>query len=562
MDKITLQTLISNIGTPAFVSDIEGTVLMKNKYMKFICKQLSASEFKRPEDLPLVFGEEKNDDVIAFSVDGLNQSGFRYKVKINSGDELFLYIFDKAVATDRMVTNVMEHIDEIVVIFNKDGVIERMNSLCDQILPFKRKDVIGKNIMQLVEKKIVDDPIMIKLIETKKKIYKDITYPNGKIISYTAIPIFGSEGNFRGGVLTGRDISRIVGLAKNAGSEDSKDIEYISVSKAIEDIKKIIARVAPSEASVFIIGESGVGKEIITRSIWSQSLRRDEPFVAINCASIPSELIESELFGYEKGAFTGANKEGKIGLIEAANGGTLFLDEIGELPLETQKKLLRVLQENSIMRIGGIEQKKVDVRFISATNKTLKELQDPAVFRQDLFYRLSVIPITVPPLRERRDDVLPICNYYIKHFNEKYNRQIKLSKEAETILINNKWLGNIRELKNVMERLVILSAQDNIYADQIERMVGLDSINSVVDIKKTTNIQDDRQDVNGNVDSKIVVNELMTIEEAHKIVEQEIIQAAVLKYGNVTRAAEAVGINASTIYRKVKSGFIQLDNKN
>ncbi|MEG0575224.1 MAG: sigma 54-interacting transcriptional regulator [Anaerovoracaceae bacterium] len=562
MDKITLQTLISNIGTPAFVSDIEGTVLMKNKYMKFICKQLSASEFKRPEDLPLVFGEEKNDDVIAFSVDGLNQSGFRYKVKINSGDELFLYIFDKAVATDRMVTNVMEHIDEIVVIFNKDGVIERMNSLCDQILPFKRKDVIGKNIMQLVEKKMVDDPIMIKLIETKKKIYKDITYPNGKIISYTAIPIFGSEGNFRGGVLTGRDISRIVGLAKNAGSEDSKDIEYISVSKAIEDIKKIIARVAPSEASVFIIGESGVGKEIITRSIWSQSLRRDEPFVAINCASIPSELIESELFGYEKGAFTGANKEGKIGLIEAANGGTLFLDEIGELPLETQKKLLRVLQENSIMRIGGIEQKKVDVRFISATNKTLKELQDPAVFRQDLFYRLSVIPITVPPLRERRDDVLPICNYYIKHFNEKYNRQIKLSKEAETILINNKWLGNIRELKNVMERLVILSAQDNIYADQIERMVGLDSINSVVDIKKTTNIQDDRQDVNGNVDSKIVVNELMTIEEAHKIVEQEIIQAAVLKYGNVTRAAEAVGINASTIYRKVKSGFIQLDNKN
>ncbi len=456
---------------------------------------------------------------------------------------------------DNLVEDMMEHIDEIIVIFDKDGFIRRMNSISDQILPFERKDIVGKNIKELVENNVVDNPIILEMIQKKEKVFRNIIYPQGKVISYTAIPRFAESGEFIGGVLTGRDVSRILNLLKASDETKDSDIEYISESKCMDRIKDIISTISDSDVSVLILGESGTGKEIIARSIWKQSCRRDKRFVAINCASISQDLVESELFGYEPGAFTGARKNGKKGLLEHADGGTIFLDEIGELSLETQKKLLRVIQEKSIIRIGGVEPIDIDVRFISATNKTIKEIKDPNIFRQDLYYRLSVIPLLIPPLRQRKDDILPITDFYIERFNKKYNRNIHLTNDAKDAIVKNNWPGNIRELKNAMERLVILSAYETIDKDHIERIIGIEYLEV---LPSQDNKDEDIENKYSEEMSSIEVNDIVSIDEAHRIVEQEIVSMAVKKYGNVTEASKVIGINPSTVYRKIKSGYIQL----
>lgn len=454
-----------------------------------------------------------------------------------------------------LVEDMMEHIDEIIVIFDKDGFIRRMNSISDQILPFLKKDIVGKNIKELVEKNVVDNPIILEMIEKKEKVFRNVIYPQGKVISYTAIPRFADSGEFIGGVLTGRDVSRILNLLKASDETKDSDIECISESKCMDRIKDIISTISDSDVSVLILGESGTGKEIIARSVWKESCRRDKRFVAINCASISQDLVESELFGYEPGAFTGARKNGKKGLLEHANGGTVFLDEIGELSLEIQKKLLRVIQEKSIIRIGGVEPVDIDVRFISATNKSISEIKDPNVFRQDLYYRLSVMPLWIPPLRERKEDILPITDFYIERFNKKYNRNIHLTNDAKDVIVKNDWLGNIRELKNAMERLVILSAYETIDKDQIERIMGIEYLEA---LPSQDNKDEDRVNKDSKEISSIEVHDIVSIDEAHRIVEQEILSMAVKKYGNITEASKAIGINPSTVYRKIKKGYIQL----
>ncbi len=451
-----------------------------------------------------------------------------------------------------LMDNMIEHIDEIVVIFDKDGFIRKMNSISDQILPFKRKCIVGKNIKELVDDNIVDDPIILEMIKSKEKVFRNVVYPQGKVILYTAIPRFNSKGEFLGGVLTGRDVSRILNLLKNSEEVKYSDIEYISESKCMDRIKDIISTISDSDVSVLILGESGTGKEIIARSVWKQSCRRNKRFVAINCASISQDLVESELFGYEPGAFTGARKDGKKGLLEYADGGTIFLDEIGELSLETQKKLLRVIQEKSIIRIGGVEPIDIDVRFISATNKTIKEIKDPNIFRQDLYYRLSVIPLWIPPLRQRKEDILPITDFYIGKFNEKYGRKISLTPSAREVIVNNDWPGNIRELKNTMERLVILSSDEKIDREEIEKIIGIEYLEAL------PSREEKKEEIEDEEMSTIEVNDIISIDEAHRIVEQAIVAMAVKKYGNVTQASKMIGINPSTVYRKIKSGYIHL----
>jgi two-component system response regulator AtoC len=254
----------------------------------------------------------------------------------------------------------------------------------------------------------------------------------------------------------------------------------VGKSKVIEDVFKIVRQIADSKSTVLIMGESGTGKELISRAIHYNSNRRNHPFVTINCAAIPETLIESELFGHEKGAFTNAI-ERKLGRFEVAHEGTLFLDEIGELSLATQAKILRFLEEKEFNRVGGSKTIKVDVRLITATNKDLAQLLKKGSFREDLYYRINVVPITVPPLRERKEDIPLLIDYFIKKFNEENNKDVRgVSKEALELMMNYEWPGNVRELENLIERVIALTPNEYIYANELPlSLINISKINGL-----------------------------------------------------------------------------------
>jgi DNA-binding NtrC family response regulator len=236
-----------------------------------------------------------------------------------------------------------------------------------------------------------------------------------------------------------------------------KDLKIIGESKAINEVLSTVARVAPTDSTILIRGESGTGKELVARAIHALSQRKNEKFIPVSCAALPETLLESELFGYEKGAFTGATKK-REGRFELADGGTLFLDEIGDIPLETQVKLLRVIESQEFERLGGKDTLKVDVRIISATNQDLEKKINEKTFREDLYYRLNVISIPIPPLRERKNDIIHLVEYFIKKSNQKCGRDIKgITQRAREILLSYDWPGNVRELENIIERGVVLS---------------------------------------------------------------------------------------------------------
>jgi len=256
---------------------------------------------------------------------------------------------------------------------------------------------------------------------------------------------------------------------KVAGFKENEVVRYrmVGVSETLDQVREAVARAAPTNATVLIIGESGAGKELVARAIHRNSLRKDEEFVQVNCAAIPEELIESELFGHEKGSFTGATEK-QIGKFELAHKGTIFLDEVGDMSLRTQAKVLRVLQEGEVERIGSQKTIQVDVRVIAATNKNLEEAIEKGDFREDLYFRLSVIPIRVPPLRERPEDIPPLIEHFLAQFSAENNiRRKTVSPEAMAVLKRHPWRGNVRELKNTIERLMIMVPQDQIAPEHL-----------------------------------------------------------------------------------------------
>ncbi len=254
----------------------------------------------------------------------------------------------------------------------------------------------------------------------------------------------------------------------------------ITKSKMMKDILKLADQFAQSDTTVLLTGETGTGKSMIAEYVHYKSQRFNQPFLTVNCGAIPRELIESELFGYEKGAFTGARSKGKIGLIEKANNGTIFLDEIAELSMDLQAKLLQVLENSSFFRVGGVEPVQVNVRFIVATNANLDEMIKNNKFRNDLYYRINVASIHLPPIRDRKEDILPLAKFFIDRFNRKFNKKVnKITKAAENILMNYHWPGNIREIRNVIERVMILKQGTTI--DESDLCQLQDQVNISID---------------------------------------------------------------------------------
>ena len=313
---------------------------------------------------------------------------------------------------------------------------------------------------------------------------------------------------------------------ENNGSE-----ELVTYNVNMIRIKDMAAKTGKTDATVIITGESGTGKEVMANLIQKNSARADAPFIKVNCAAIPESLIESEFFGYEKGTFTGANVNGKIGLFELANGGTLFLDEIGDLPLQMQSKLLRVIQEREVRKIGGEKVIPVDIRFIAATNKNLKKEMERGAFRSDLYYRLFVVPIHIPPLRQRIEDIAPMANYFIKMFNEQYKMNKVICDDAIKELEAYYWPGNVRELRNVIERMAVSGSGDQITRFQVSMCLN------------------DNAGAGDNMGPGARNQSLGALLKKYEL---EIIMKTVDECGSISAAARALQVNKSTISKKLK----------
>ncbi|HSL87702.1 MAG TPA: sigma-54 dependent transcriptional regulator, partial [Ignavibacteriaceae bacterium] len=328
-------------------------------------------------------------------------------------------------------------------------------------------------------------------------------------------------------------------LRENVKQEYSFD-NIISADGRMQDVFKLVSKVLTNDITVLIYGESGTGKELIARAIHYNGIRKDKPFVVVNCASIPRELLESELFGHEKGSFTGAHQR-KLGKFELARGGTIFLDEVGELEMLLQAKLLRVIQQKEFERVGGTELIKTDVRIISATNRDLKHAVENKEFREDLFYRLNSFPIFVPPLRSRRGDILILAEHFIKKFSEKLGKEIKgFSKRALKIFYEYNWPGNVREVENTIERCIIITESDMIDVDDLPaHLRTAENSNSV------------------EVTSPLFGDE--TIIPFEKLKEEAIRHALKVTGGNIVEAAKKLKLGRATIYRLMDK--YQIENR-
>ncbi|CAM4353288.1 sigma-54 interaction domain-containing protein [Lacicoccus alkaliphilus] len=362
-------------------------------------------------------------------------------------------------------------------ITDAEGVTLFYNKACEEIEGIKREDIIGKNVQHFVDTEVYPESITLAAIAKKERVnmFQNI---NGKLVMASATPFFDGEKQMKGIVVNSRDITSLNNLrdeleeAKHLSKNYHMELEqmkYRDIDSAViardvtmEKIIQLVMRVASVKSSVLIQGEPGAGKGVIARLIHSYSPVKDQPFMKLDCGTITETLLEAELFGRENGTAEGMRK----GLLDLADGGTLFLDDIDELSLSLQSKLLTVIQEERFTRIGGSEEIPADVRIIAATNKNLEEMVKGKKFREELYYRLNIIPIDIPPLRKRRDDIYPLVMQNLKKVNKKYNLDKRIDAQAMDVLVGYHWPGNVRELENIVERLVVTSPESTIdYVD-------------------------------------------------------------------------------------------------
>ena len=415
------------------------------------------------------------------------------------------------------------------------------------ITGLKRKEVMGKNMRDLVYDGVISRSGTLIVLESGKAVTLQQTFKTGRNALITSSPIRDEKGKIIMVVTNVRDMTEIYGLKEQLDEQSrsekklrdqlellKKDFlkqDLIAEDKKTIDVISILRKVRNMDTTVLLLGETGVGKEVFAKYLHKEGMRKDKPFIKINCGAIPPELMESEFFGDKKGAFTGADRSGKAGYFEVADGGTLFLDEIGELPLSMQVKLLRVLQEKEIMRVGSTLAVPVDVRIIAATNRELDKMVEKGTFREDLYYRLMVYPVRVPPLRERPDDIGSLAKHFVSELNRKYGDQKRFANLSLDLLIAYRWPGNIRELKNVVERAFIISNGEVIYPENLS--------------------------IFGNRDSKLFEERevgIQNLQDYLRKLEYEYIEAAYKKYGNVRDAAKSLGMSAPTFTRKKNRG--------
>jgi len=455
--------------------------------------------------------------------------------------------FDEINSLRDQIINITDSLYDGIFVIDIQGTVIWANKAYQRITGITLDAVIGHSIFELQEENIISPIIAPTIIQTKKFFTVLQTFKTGKNAIVTGSPVFDSKGEIKYIVSNVRDITELNLLLKelrkaNELTESYKtQISLIQIQKLGLDnivansskMRSVITsalHVSQFDTTVFLSGETGVGKEVIAKLIYTSSYRSKKPYITINCGALAPNLLESELFGYEAGAFTGASNKGKPGLFELANEGTLFLDEIGDLPYELQVKLLRVLQEQEIQRVGGVTSIKVNVRIITATNRNLEELVKAKKFREDLYYRLNVVPIEIPPLIERKEDVGPLLLHFCDFFNKKYNMRKHFSVEILDCLERYSWPGNIRELKNVVEFLVVMNESNELLPKHLPKHINT--------------LQ--------NENLGIKVNSLMPLKQASLELEKQLILMAKKSCGSVKKIAKILGVSESTVVRRLR----------
>ncbi|MBF4695039.1 sigma-54 interaction domain-containing protein [Fusibacter ferrireducens] len=430
-------------------------------------------------------------------------------------------------------------------IVDAEGYTEDVNEAYLKITGLRREDLVGYHMEELREKGYFIKSAVLEALDTRKTVTVLFFY-NGKKCLSTAKPIFNNDGEIFKIVTSTRDITDLTKLqdkieeTEKLNKKYREEINYlrqeknnadriIGESSSFKKILELVYKASKYDSTILITGETGTGKEIIAREIHRTSLRKNKPFIKVNCAAIPENLLESELFGYEKGAFTGAYKS-KLGKFELADEGTILLDEIGEMPISLQSKLLRVLQDKEITRLGGVSSIKIDIRIVASTNRNIEELIDEGGFRQDLFYRLNVLPIKVPALRERKDDIILLIKFFLEKFNDKYKKNIHFDFKTFKILEGYSWPGNIRELENLIERLVIVSESDLVDSSVLSNFLG-DKYFSQMGLNYEQ----------GNTFNSIVEN-----------VEKTILKKTYEEFQSTRKVAKILGISQTTVVRKMQ----------
>ncbi|GAB6181299.1 sigma-54-dependent Fis family transcriptional regulator [Desulfotomaculum defluvii] len=433
-----------------------------------------------------------------------------------------------------------------------NGLTLRLNKAYERITGIKADKFLGRYVDDIINDGIVSQSVTTLALQQKETVSIIQEYQAGKTTLATGNPVFDKKGNIFRVVCNVRDITELNQLNKELEKARSLSQHYqnqlrsmrysvsdklVVKSDKMRDFLELVIRLAQVDSTILITGESGTGKEVIAETLYSNSNRRDGPFIKINCGAIPENLLESELFGYEHGAFTGASKEGKAGYFELANGGVLFLDEIGELPLNLQVKLLRVLQSKEFVRVGGGKPLKIDIRILAATNRNLREMVAKKEFREDLFYRLNVIPVNVPPLRERKEEITAFVTHFMLMFNRKYKLNKRITPEVVDLFLRYDWPGNIRELENLVERLIVISSGKFITINDLPAHIRGGSQNNL----------------NG-----VHVSGIIPLKDAAESAEKQVLERAYAEFRTIRQVAKTLKVSAATVVRKAaKYGITQ-----
>ena len=483
-----------------------------------------------------------NDAYIAVLQDQVSLSSVLYSLNKSAG----------AQNGSGVTEDMFEDYDTGIYVTRADGVSMFINSRYEQITGIRREEAVGQTIFTLHSQGMYMPLVTPVILRINKEYTVLQAFAGGRYGIISGTPIYDAGGkpycvlicvnqieekaiNVINGQLN-PEIRRKVQKADLQYVQESP-VDIIAESTAVRQVLQDSIRVASYDVPVLLLGESGTGKEIFASIIHSSGARRFEPYVTLNCSAISTNLLEAELFGYEPGAFTGASAKGKQGFFEVATKGTIFLDEIGDMPLESQAKLLRVLQNGEFYKVGGIEPIKTNARIIAATNRNLKEMAETGTFRRDLYYRLNVIPITMPALRDRKEDIAPLLLHFLYVFNQTYGTNKRFSADLIQLLIDYEWPGNVRELKNLVKRLIIMCVDDEITPDHFYRIWSQELA------------QDHREEA---PEEGVVVNGLPPLTRAVADVERTLVERALEKGGSTRRAAELLGVSQSTVMRKIR----------